>query len=127
MGLVDEAIAAVAEPDRGCLQRVVEIARALAPEATEGMSYGMPALKVDGKPLLAAVAAARHLSIFPFSAAVVEAVAPRLDGYSLSKGTIRFTADHPVPEDVVGDIVRLRLAEIRKQGKGASGPRGNRT
>ncbi|MHC6593217.1 iron chaperone [Arthrobacter sp. C152] len=114
MGLVDDALAGVPEPDRGCLERVVEIARSLAPEATEGMSYGMPALKLDGKPLLAAVAAARHLSVFPFSSSVVEAVAPRLDGYSLSKGTIRFTADHPLPEDVVEDIVRLRLAEIRK-------------
>ncbi|MGX5715168.1 iron chaperone [Arthrobacter sp. MAHUQ-56] len=114
MGLVDDAIAAVPEPDRGCLQRVVEIARSVAPDATEGMSYGMPALKVDGKPLLAAVAAARHLSVFPFSAAVVEAVAPKLEGYSLSKGTIRFMADQPLPEDVVQDIVRLRLAEIRK-------------
>lgn len=112
MGLVDDAIDRIAEPDRGCLRHVVDIARALAPDATEGMSYGMPALKVDGKPLLAAVAAAKHLSIFPFSAAVVEAVAPRLEGYRLSKGTIRFTADHPVPDGVVKDIVRLRMAEI---------------
>ena len=114
MGAVDEALAALDEPDRSCLQHVVETARSLAPEATEGMSYGMPALKLDGKPLLAAVAAARHLSIFPFSGAVVEAVAGRLEGYSLSKGTIRFTADHPVPDDVLEDIVRLRMAEIRK-------------
>ena len=114
MGVVDDAIDAVPEPDRSCLQRVVDMARSLAPCAAEGMSYGMPALKVDGKALVAAVATARHLSVFPFSAAVVEAVAPRLEGYSLSKGTIRFTADHPLPEDVVRDIVRLRLAEIRK-------------
>lgn len=114
MGAVDEALAATDEPDRGCLQHVMEIARSVAPDATEGMSYGMPALKVDGKPLLAAVAAAKHLSIFPFSSAVVEAVAGRLEGYSLAKGTIRFTAGRPVPDDVLVDIVRLRLAEIRK-------------
>ena len=114
MGAVDEALAAAGEPDRGCLQHVVEIARSVAPDATEGMSYGMPALKIDGKPLLAAVAAATHLSIFPFSSAVVEAVAGRLEGYSLSKGTIRFSASRPVPDDVIADIVRLRLAEIRR-------------
>ncbi|GGH96395.1 iron chaperone [Arthrobacter liuii] len=114
MGAVDEALAATDQPQRGCLQHVVEIARSLAPDATEGMSYGMPALKLDGKPLLAAVATARHLSIFPFSGAVVEAVANRLVGYSLSKGTIRFTVDRPVPDDVLEDIVRLRLAEIRR-------------
>lgn len=114
MGAVDDALAALHEPDRGCLQRIVGIARSLAPDATEGMSYGMPALKLDGKPFFAVAAAARHLSIFPFSGNVVEAVADRLEGYSLSKGTIRFTAGHPVPEDVVKDIVRLRIAEIRK-------------
>ena len=114
MGVVDDALAALDEPDRSCLQRVVQIARSLAPDATEGMSYGMPALKLDGKPLVAAVAAARHLSVFPFSSAVVEAVAGRLEGYSLSKGTIRFTAGHPVPDDVVADVVRLRMAEIRR-------------
>jgi uncharacterized protein YdhG (YjbR/CyaY superfamily) len=114
MGAVDDALATVEEPDRSCLQHVVELARSLAPDATEGMSYGMPALKLDGKPLVAAVTTAKHLSIFPFSAAVVEAVADRLEGYSLSKGTIRFTADYPVPDDVLEDIVRLRIAEIRR-------------
>lgn len=114
MGAVDEALAALDEPDRSCLQHVVETARSLAPEATEGMSYGMPALKLDGKPLIGVVAAAKHLSIFMFSPGVVDAVAPRLEGYSLSKGTVRFTPDHPIPDDVVAEMVRLRMAEIRK-------------
>jgi len=60
------------------------------------------------------VAAAKHLSVFPFSPAVIDAVASRLEGYSLSKGTIRFTPDHPLPDDVLEDIVRLRRAEIQK-------------
>ena len=114
MGVVDDALAELPEADRECLQHVIDIARQLVPEATEGMSYGMPALKLDGKPLLGVVAAAKHLSVFPFSPEVVEAVAGRLAGFSLSKGTIRFTAEHPVPDDVVEDVVRLRQAEIRK-------------
>ena len=114
MGAVDESLAAADEPDRSCLQHVVAVVRSLVPDATEGMSYGMPALKVDGKPLLAAVAAARHLSVYPFSSSVVAAVAGRLEGYSLSKGTIRFSAARPIPDDVLADIVRLRLAEIRR-------------
>lgn len=114
MGVVDDSLADAGNRDRGCLQHVVELARSLAPDATEGMSYGMPALKLDGKPLLAAVPAAKHLSIFPFSSAVVEAVAGRLEGYSLSKGSIRFTVDRPVPDDMLEGIVRLRAAEIRK-------------
>jgi uncharacterized protein YdhG (YjbR/CyaY superfamily) len=114
MGSVDDSLADLPEPERGCLQHVVDIARAVVPEATEGMSYGMPALKYEGKPLLGVVMAARHLSVFPFSPAVIDAVAARLEGYSMSKGTIRFTAEHPLPDDVVEDIVRLRCAEILK-------------
>jgi uncharacterized protein YdhG (YjbR/CyaY superfamily) len=114
MGVVDDALADLPEADRSCLRHVIDIARQLLPEATEGMSYGMPALRLDGKPLIGVAAAAKHLSVFPFSPGVVDAVAARLDGYSLSKGTIRFTARHPIPDDVVEDIVRLRQAEIRK-------------
>jgi uncharacterized protein YdhG (YjbR/CyaY superfamily) len=114
MGAVADSLAAMSELDRGCLQRVIGIARGLAPEAVEGMSYGMPALKLEGKPLIGVAAAAKHLSIFPFSPAVVDAVAAKLNGYSLSKGTVRFTPDHPVPDDVVAEMVRLRMAEIRK-------------
>jgi uncharacterized protein YdhG (YjbR/CyaY superfamily) len=113
MGDVDDSLAALPEPERGCLQRVIAAARRIVPEAEEGRSYGMPALKLDGKPLIGVVAAAKHLSIFPFSPEV-DAVAPRLAGFSLSKGTVRFTPGHPVPDDVVEEMVRLRLAEIRK-------------
>jgi len=80
MGAVEDSLADVPEPERGCLQRVIDTARTLVPEAVEGMSHGMPALKFEGKPLIGVVAAAKHLSIFPFSPAVVDAVAGRLEG-----------------------------------------------
>lgn len=112
MGSVDDALAAMPGPARTALQRVIDCARAGAPDAVDGVSYGMPALKIHGKPLIGVTASAKHLSVFPFSADVVAAVAPRLDGFSVSKGTIRFTADHPIPTEVLAEIVRLRLAEI---------------
>ena len=49
----------------------------------------------------------------PFSPAVVEGVRDRLEGYDVAKGTIRFTAEHPLPEDVIRELVALRLAELR--------------
>lgn len=100
------------ERDRAALARVVEIARRLVPDAEEGMSYGMPALRLRGKALVAVVAAKTHLSLFPFSATVVAAVAPDLDGWSVSAGTIRFDADHPLPDHVVERVVLLRVDEI---------------
>lgn len=99
--------------DAQALDRVRGIATRAVPGTTEGTSYGLAALLLDGKPLLGFRAAADHLSVFPFSPAVVAAVADRLAGYKLSKGTIRFTARKPLPEAVVIDLARLRGAEIR--------------
>lgn len=72
----------------------------------------MPAFLLAGRPLLGFRAAAKHLSLFPFSPAAVEAVSARLDGFELSKGTIRFTPEHPVPREVIGDLVAARAREI---------------
>ena len=114
MGTLSDYLSDVPADQRPALQRVVDVARRVVPDAEEGMSYGMPALRYRDKPLIGVAAAAKHLSVFPFSPAVVEAVAPDLEGYSLSKGTIRFTAERPVPDEVVERMVRLRLAEIER-------------
>ncbi|MBP1158103.1 MULTISPECIES: iron chaperone [Rhodococcus] len=112
MAELTDYLATLDEPERSLLDGIRVRVLELAPDATEGVSYGMPALRYRDKPLLAVRAAATHLSVFPFSAAVVEAVAPELGGYSLSKGTIRFTADRPLPPQVLTRIIALRREEI---------------
>ena len=112
MGELSEYLDTVSGADRAALAHVRDLALQECPEAEEGRSYGMAALRYRGKPLLGFVAAKAHLSVFPFSPAAVDAVAPELEGFSLSKGTIRFTADHPLPDDVVRELVRVRIAQI---------------
>jgi uncharacterized protein YdhG (YjbR/CyaY superfamily) len=112
MGEIDDYLASLEEPQRRALERVRDIALRVAPEATQGKSYGMPALRVAGKPLLGFHLSKQHLSLHPFSPAVVAAVAEDLRDFSLSKGTIRFTPEVSVPEPVLERVVRLRLAEI---------------
>lgn len=112
VGTIGDYLAGLEPDQRAALQHVVDVARRVAPDAEEGTSYGMPALRLDGRPLLGITAAARHLSLFPFSPAVVEAVAPDLAGHSLSKGTIRFSAEQQLPDDVIERIVVLRRAEL---------------
>jgi uncharacterized protein YdhG (YjbR/CyaY superfamily) len=109
---MDDYLQRLAPAERAALERVRSIAGAVEPDAEEGRSYGMPAFKYAGRPLLGFTAAKRHLSIFPFSPAAIEAVKDRLDGFDLAKGTIRFTPDHPVPEDVIEDLIRSRRREI---------------
>jgi uncharacterized protein YdhG (YjbR/CyaY superfamily) len=112
VGAVSEYLATLDATDRAELARVRDLAVAEAPDATEGTSYGLAALLLGGRPLLGLRAAKGHLSVFPFSPAVVAAVSDRLRGFELSKGTIRFTAAAPLPDEVVRDLVRLRRAEL---------------
>lgn len=112
MGTVESYLEGLAPDQREALRRIVEIARRVAPEAQEGTSYGIPALRLGGRPLVGVRASTGHLSLFPFSPAVVEAVTPDLNGFSLSKGTIRFTVERPLPDEVVEQVVRLRRREL---------------
>ena len=112
MGVFTDLIAGTDGETRAVLQEVLDRALDIAPDAVEDLSYGTPALRYRGSPLIGIKVSANHLSLFPFSPDVVAAVAPRLKGYSLSKGTIRFTAEKPLPTDVLDDIVDLRRAEI---------------
>ncbi len=112
MGVFTDLIASTDGATRAVLEEVLDRALDLVPEAVEDLSYGTPALRYRGSPLIGVKVSASHLSLYPFSPDVVAAVAPRLKAFSLSKGTIRFSGDQPLPTDVLDDIVELRRAEI---------------
>ena len=97
MGELDDYLATIDGADREVLGGICERAIAIVPDAEQGMSYGMAALRYRGRPLISVRATAKHLSVFPFSPEVVDSVADALAGYSLSKGTIRFSAEKPLP------------------------------
>jgi uncharacterized protein YdhG (YjbR/CyaY superfamily) len=109
---MDDYLNGLSPAQKDALERVRAVVEDVAPEAEEGVSYGMPAFLLAGRPLLGFRAAKKHLSVFPFSPAAIEAVKDRLEGFDLSKGTIRFSPDTPVPEDVLADLVRARIQEI---------------
>ncbi len=109
---MDDYLDGLPQEQREALARVRAIVDRVAPDAEEGVSYGMPAFLYAGRPLLGFRAAKKHLSVFPFSPAAIEAVEGRLEGFDLSKGTIRFSPDRPVPEDVLTDLVRAKKEEI---------------
>ena len=110
---VDDYFAGLDPGSRAAFEQVRALAVEVAPTAEQGTSYGMPALKLAGKGLLAFHAARGFLSVYPCSGWAVDAVRDRLPGFSLSRGTVRFTPDHPIPDDVVRDLVAARAHEIR--------------
>ncbi|HEY3544692.1 MAG TPA: DUF1801 domain-containing protein [Propionicimonas sp.] len=112
MGSVDDAIAAMPPHAHEALQHVIDVARRVVPDAEDGVSYGIPALKVRGKALVGVTVTAKHLSVVPFSPAALDTVRDALADFSVSKGTLRFSPDKPVPDEVLERLVRARLAEI---------------
>lgn len=78
----------------------------------EGTSYGMPALRYRGRPLVSVVATKAGFSIFPFSADVVAAVLPDLPGFASTKGGIKFTREQQLPVREFDRMLALRKAEI---------------
>lgn len=87
-------------------------ARELEPASVDAVSYGLPALLYRGKPLVAVAQTAAGYSVYPFSGAVVAAVAPLLGDLKRSKGAIAFTDAHPLPREAFDELVRTRRAEI---------------
>jgi uncharacterized protein YdhG (YjbR/CyaY superfamily) len=110
---IDEYLAAVPPDKRAALEMLRQQVHAAAPDATEGISYGMPAFRLDGRYFVGFGAAKDHCSLYA-GRAPVEALADELAGYRLWKGTINFQPDHPLPEELVTKLVRMRIAEYRK-------------
>ena len=107
---VDEYLAGVPEPARSTLNKMrAAIRSTVPPEATETISYGMPAFKHKGV-LVWFAAFSDHCSLFP-TAAVIEAFKNELKGFSTSKGTIQFPTDKPLPTALVKKMVKARVAQ----------------
>lgn len=113
---VDEYLAAVPPDQRAALERLRKIIRAAAPKATEVISYGMPGYKYLGA-LVYFAAFKNHCSFFPASGKLIRAHQRELAGYELSKGTIRFTLDKPLPATLVRKLVKARAAENEARAK----------
>jgi uncharacterized protein YdhG (YjbR/CyaY superfamily) len=109
---VDDYFRGLAPAPRAAFERTRNLVTEVVPEAEQGLSYGIAALKYKGSPLLGFRAAKHHLSVVPFSPKAVDAVRDRLKAFDLSKGTIRFSAATPLPADVVRDLASYRKTEI---------------
>jgi uncharacterized protein YdhG (YjbR/CyaY superfamily) len=75
------------------------------------MSYGMPAFKYKKRPLLGFRVSKNHFSVFPFSPEAVDAARAELAGFQLSKGTVRFTPDTPIPDSALEQLLRHRCVK----------------
>src|SRR6266511_637983 len=114
---VEDYLASLPEDQRVALEKLRKTIRAAAPEATETISYQMPAFKNQGRFLVSYAAFKDHCSFFPASNAVMEALGEELKPYFSGKGTLRFTTDKPLPAALVKKIVKARIEENAARGR----------
>jgi uncharacterized protein YdhG (YjbR/CyaY superfamily) len=111
---VDEYLENVPEPARSTLNKIREAIRsAVPPEAVEAISYGMPAFKYKGV-LVWYAAFSNHCSLFP-TASIIEKFKKELQGYSVSKGTIHFPKEKPLPVSLVRKLVKACVAQNERK------------
>jgi uncharacterized protein YdhG (YjbR/CyaY superfamily) len=109
---IDTYLAAQPHNVRRTLTRIRRAIQTAAPAAIESVSYGLPAFRLNDRPLVAFRAAKAHCAIYPMSPDVIRALADELSAYDVSKGTIRFPIDRPLAATLVKRIVKLRAAEL---------------
>ena len=106
---VDEYIADFPERVQIILQQVRRAIREAAPGAEEAISYQIPGFRLNGS-LVWFAAFKDHIGFYP-RASGIEAFKDELSAYEISKGTVRFPLDKPLPLDLIQEIVRFRVKE----------------
>jgi uncharacterized protein YdhG (YjbR/CyaY superfamily) len=109
---IDGYFTGINPAQRAVLEKLRRTIRAAAPKAEEGISYGLAAFRLNGRPLVAFGATANHCAFYPMSASIVAAFQDQLEGFETSKGTIRFSTDKPLPAALVKRMVKARMAEM---------------
>jgi uncharacterized protein YdhG (YjbR/CyaY superfamily) len=107
---IGEYLAALSDDKRAALEKLRKTIRAAAPKAEECISYQLAAFRQDGM-LVAFGATANHCAFYLMSSSILDAHKDELKNYDISKGTIRFQADKPLPVALVRKLVKERLAE----------------
>lgn len=92
------------------LQLLRQLIKDIAPDAEESISYGIPAYKTHGKPLVYFAAFKNHIGLYATPSGHAE-FAQELAGYKQGKGSVQFPFTEPLPLDLISRIIRFRTEE----------------
>ena len=114
---VDEYLRGVEEPKRTTLQALRATILEIVPDAEEIISYGLPAFRTDGVTVAGFAAFKNHLAYLPFSGSVLGQLADELDGYTMTKSSLHFPVDEPLPKALVTRLLSVRLEEAARRSR----------
>ena len=109
---VDDYVAALPPEVQPVLRQVRDAIRAALPDAEERISYQIPSYRQPGGTVIYFAGWKAHYSVYPASQAMVAAFADALAPYQISKGTIRFPYDAPVPAALISRLAQFRADEV---------------
>lgn len=115
---IDEYIGWFDGDVRARLERVRSTMHAAAPGAGEKISYAIPTLTVDGRPLIYFAGFEHHISVYPVPREN-PAWKKELATYDGGKGTLRLPHAEPVPYDLIERLTKFRLNELRRAPTGS--------
>ena len=112
-GSVDEYLAGLPADQRQLLQGLRERIAKLVPDATQAISYGMPAFRLDGRFLISYAGWKSHCSLYPLTDSFMASHADEIEPFDRTKGSIHFTPQKPLPDRVLDDLIRARVDDLR--------------
>lgn len=115
---IDEYLASLSSENRAVLEKLRKDIKSAAPKAEECISYDLPSFRLGGRLLVSFGAWANHCAFYP-GAQPVTAHRDDLKAYDISKGSIRFRANNPLPATLVRKLVKTRIAEYAATKPGA--------
>lgn len=110
MSVIDDYLAGLSGPGKATVEHMCELVRQMVPDASEELSYAMPAFKYKNKSLVAIIANNKFLSLYPFSS--VEKLGVDISAYDHTSGSIHFSPDKPISDDLLRDIISARKQQI---------------
>ncbi len=114
-GEVDEYLRGVEEPGRSTLQTLRRTILEIVPDAEEVISYRVPAFRASGETVAGFAAFKSHLSYLPFSGSVLSQLADELEGYAMTKSSLHFPVDRPLPKTLVKKLIEVRLGQVDRR------------
>ena len=112
---VDAYLSGLEEPKKSTLETLRRTILEIVPEAEQVISYRVPAFRVEGTIVAGMAAFNDHLSYLPFSGSVLVQLPDELDGYTMTKSSLHFPVDRPLPKPLVKKLIAVRLAEAGRR------------
>ena len=110
METIASYFAKVPETSQKRMQQIRMLILEKAPEAQESISYGMPAYKTNGKPLIYFAAFKNHIGLYATPSGHTH-FADALSQYKQGKGSVQFPNEQPLPLDLIAEIIAFRVEE----------------